>query len=66
MCPCLKLLVGDSSSVHGESASTSAGVDASALDIVNSSLLDSRRGINSKFRVLTWGLLLRHLRAASL
>ena len=67
MCLCLALLVGESSCWHGKSALTYAGlVDASVLDVVDSSLLDSGRGINRKFCVLTWGLSLRHLRAASL
>ena len=65
--PGLGLLVSDSSCWCGESTMTSAGLsDASVLDIFNSSLLDSRRSIDTKFSVLTWGLPLRHLRAALL
>ena len=46
---------------------TSAGLsDMSVLDSVNSPLLDIGRGIDRKLSILTWGLLLRHLRAASL
>ena len=67
MCLGLALLVSDSSCWGGESAMTSAGLsDASVLDLVDSSSLDIRRGIDRKLSVLTWGLPLRHLRAASL
>ena len=65
--PCLALLVGDSSCWCGESAMTSVGLsDASVLDSVDSSLLDIMRGIDRKLSILTWGLQMRHLRAASL
>ena len=67
MCPGLALLVSDSSCVCEESAMTSTGLsDASVLDSLDSSFLDTGRGINRKLSVLTWGLPLRHLRAASL
>ena len=58
----LCLPVDDSSwLLHGESASTSAGVS----DASDSSPLD-RRGMDMKFSVLTWGLLCNWLKAASL
>ena len=67
VCPSLALLVSDSLCWCGESATTSAGLsDASVLDLVDSSSLNIRRGNNRKLSVLTWGLQLRHLRAASL
>ena len=67
MCPWLALLVRDSSCWCGESALMSAGwVDVSVLDTVDLSLLDSGRVSIGSFSVLTWGLPLRHLRAASL
>ena len=60
----LGLHIGDSSSVCGESAKTSSGAsDASDPD---SSLLDTGRGMDRKFRVLTWGLPLRWFKAVSL
>ena len=60
----LGLHISDSSCVHRESASTSAGVsDASDPD---SSLLDTGREMDRKLRVLTWDLSCRWLKAVSL
>ena len=60
----LGLLAGDSSCMHGESATTSTG--ASASDPVSSFSLDSGRGMERKFKVLTWGLPCRQLKAVAL
>ena len=67
VCPDLALVVDDSSCWCGEFAVTSAGLsDASVLDSVSSLSLHIGRGIDRKLSVLTWGVPLRHLRAALL